>query len=48
MNSKPDGRKYAGDFRDGLPHGLGKRVLADGTIKDGAWKKSEFAGTLGR
>ncbi len=42
----PDGRKYVGEFRDGVPHGLGKMTLKNGEVQDGVWANGTFAGRL--
>jgi len=40
----PDGRQYAGRFRDGKMDGVGKMTYADGKVADGTWKQDAFQG----
>jgi hypothetical protein len=34
----PDGDKYVGEVKDGLPHGKGTKTFADGDKYVGEWK----------
>lgn len=33
----PDGARYEGEFHNGMPHGKGKFIHADGDVYDGDW-----------
>ena len=37
-----DGRKYVGEFKDGLPHGQGILKYADGRVKKGIWENGQL------
>ncbi|MBU1650403.1 MAG: hypothetical protein KKF37_13735 [Proteobacteria bacterium] len=37
-----DGRKYEGQWLDGLQHGKGTLTAADGTSKSGNWEDGDF------
>ena len=39
-----DGRTYEGQYRGGVPHGVGKEVEADGTTYDGEWSEGKKHG----
>ena len=40
-----DGSSYEGEMISGIvPHGLGKHIAADGTIRDGEWDNGSFTG----
>jgi hypothetical protein len=34
----PDGSQYAGQYKDGLPHGQGELIYMDGSRYAGKWK----------
>ena len=42
--SFPDGRKYTGQFRDGLMEGQGSAAFANGKEYTGQWKNNLFDG----
>jgi antitoxin component YwqK of YwqJK toxin-antitoxin module len=38
----PDGSKYVGEVKNGIPHGQGTTTYPNGTIKKGIWKNNEL------
>ena len=38
----PNGDTYTGEWKDGLPHGLGKLYVAKGKILEGRFEKGEY------
>jgi hypothetical protein len=42
--TRPDGRKYVGEWKDGWRHGEGTETDADGTVKKSTWRNGEFLG----
>ena len=38
----PNGDKYAGEYKDGLPHGQGTYTKANGRVLKGTWVNGEF------
>ena len=40
----PSGNGYDGEMKNGLMHGKGKKILQDGTIKEGTFENDKFVG----
>ena len=40
--TSPDGSKYVGKYRNGLPNGQGTLTSANGRIREGIWKDNKF------
>ena len=40
----PSGAGYDGEMKNGLMHGKGKKILQDGTIKEGTFENDKFVG----
>ena len=38
----PSGAGYDGEMKNGLMHGKGKKILQDGTIKEGTFENDKF------
>ena len=38
----PSGSGYDGEMKNGLMHGKGKKILPDGTIKEGTFENDKF------
>ena len=40
----PSGAGYDGEMKNSLMHGKGKKILQDGTIKEGTFENDKFVG----
>jgi hypothetical protein len=38
----PSGNRYVGEFRNGVSHGKGVFIFADGTRTEGTWRDGNF------
>jgi len=41
-SSFASGKKHVGEWKNGLPNGLGVQTYADGRVKKGIWKNGKF------
>lgn len=39
--NRPDGRKYVGEWKNGLQHGIATFIYSDGTQKKGEWNEGK-------